>query len=146
MGGLEAVLQLPAAGAEVTFMPNLTHNEVRERAKHHGYELEADFQGWIVDLAMLLGFDLIYHTHRSQHSPAGFPDLCMLKEVARETRRSAFVFLEVKGITRKGPGTVSAEQEAWIQALRKVGGNVYAAIVWPWQRDLLANELRRISQ
>ena len=39
---------------------------------------EKDFQAEVVRLARLNGF-LVYHTHDSRRSQAGFPDLIMLK-------------------------------------------------------------------
>lgn len=39
---------------------------------------EKEFQGQVVELATALGY-MIYHTWDSRHSPAGFPDLILLR-------------------------------------------------------------------
>lgn len=48
-----------------------------------------------------------YHTHRSQHSPAGFPDLCLVKPDV------GLVFAELK--TERGKTT--EDQDAWLEDL-----------------------------
>jgi hypothetical protein len=62
---------------------------------------------------------LVYHTWLSKFSPAGFPDLCMV-------RGNRLLFWELK--TNKGK--VNPLQEAWIDALSQVPG-VEAKIVRP---------------
>lgn len=50
-----------------------------------------------------------YHTHRAQHSPAGFPDVCAI-------RRDRLLFAELK---REAPRyKPTAEQQAWLSDLR----------------------------
>lgn len=39
---------------------------------------EGEFMQQIIDLAVTLGW-LVYHTHDSRHSPAGFPDLILIR-------------------------------------------------------------------
>lgn len=38
------------------------------------------FQQQVVDLAQRSGYEQIYHTWDSHHSPAGFPDLIIIRE------------------------------------------------------------------
>lgn len=67
---------------------------------------EKDFQGQIKDLAKLFGW-LYYHTWRSIHSPAGFPDCVMI-------RGGRLIFAELKS----EKGKLSEKQEEWITAMR----------------------------
>lgn len=55
-----------------------------------------------------------YHTHRSQHSPAGFPDLTLVKA-------GRLIFAELK--TERGKTT--PEQDAWLADLRTVELETY---------------------
>lgn len=59
-------------------------------------------------LALALGWRG-YHTHRSQHSPAGWPDLALV-------RRGRLILAELK--TERGK--VTPEQAAWIDDLERV--------------------------
>ena len=68
-------------------------------------------------LALALGWRG-YHTHRSQHSPAGFPDLVLV-------RRGRLVFAELKRQAARHQPT--PEQAAWLQDLTKVAENAEAA-------------------
>lgn len=52
---------------------------------------------------------MLYHTYRSQRSPAGFPDLVLVKA-------PRLIFAELKSEA----GKVSPEQDAWLAALRDV--------------------------
>jgi len=77
-----------------------------------GFELaqsEAQFQAAVVEYAKLCGWRVQFHW-KSFHSPAGFPDLCMV-------RGERVVFAELK--TAKG--RVSDAQEVWLCTLRATG-------------------------
>jgi hypothetical protein len=76
---------------------------------------ERDFQDIVRGFATIMGWGPIYHTHNSQRSDPGFPDLVMLRD-------DVLLFIELK--TQKGK--VRTEQESWGQALVQVEGAV------PW--------------
>ena len=78
---------------------------------------ERQFQAQIVGLAELRGW-LVYHTWNSRHSTAGFPDLVLVREYV--------IFAEIK--TEKGK--LTAEQEAWIEAIQKAQNYNLRAYVW----------------
>lgn len=69
---------------------------------------EKDFESQVKDLAKLFGW-LYYHTWRSVHSPAGFPDCVMV-------RRGRVIFAELK--SKKGQ--LSEKQREWFDALQGV--------------------------
>lgn len=71
---------------------------------------EKQLQAAIVDAARLLGWR-VYFTHRSDHSPAGFPDLCAVRARPGESPRLLFVELKTER------GVVSPEQVAWLHDL-----------------------------
>ena len=72
---------------------------------------ERDFLATVIAVAEALGW-LTYHTHRSDRSAAGFPDLVLL-------RPPRIIFAELK-ITR---GHLTSAQAKWLEALHKVPGN-----------------------
>lgn len=74
---------------------------------------EKQLQEVVRRIALLRGWRY-YHTHRSQHSPAGFPD-CTL------ARGPRLVFAELK---RQG-GKVTTEQQAWLDDLTAASVEVY---------------------
>jgi len=76
---------------------------------------EKQFQGQVQQLAQLCGW-LCYHTWGSIHSPAGFPDLVLV-------RGSRLVFAELKAAR----GKLTAAQQQWLDALRQTAAEVY---VW----------------
>lgn len=55
---------------------------------------------------------LFYHTHRAEHSPAGFPDCVGVRE-----DRLVFAELKRQDENRHQP---SAEQQRWLDALGKI--------------------------
>jgi len=82
---------------------NRKDNQVREPLI-----TEKQFEGQVKYLAKLFGWRY-YHTWRSIHSPAGFPDVVMV-------RPPRLIFAELKS----EKGKVSEEQWEWMEALGKV--------------------------
>lgn len=76
-------------------------------------------------LALDLGW-LVYHTHDSRRSEAGFPDLVLVN-----AKQGRTLFRELKRMR----GRVSPDQRIWIDALQLVGQD--AAI---WRPDDLLEE------
>lgn len=77
--------------------------------------LEKPFQTRVIQLAKFHGFELVYHTHNSQRSAPGFPDLVMVS-----TRHNRVLYRELK----RTVGKVSADQQAWLNALAATGQDV----------------------
>jgi hypothetical protein len=73
---------------------------------------EAELQAAVIDLARRLGW-LVYHTHDSRRSPAGFPDLVCV--------RDRVIYIELK--TEKGG--LSEEQSQWLLWLDMAGAEVH---------------------
>lgn len=76
---------------------------------------EKQFMSQVIQLAKLLGW-LVYHTHDSRRSMAGFPDLLMLKG-------SSLIAAELK----VGSNEPTAEQRAWLIAFASAGAD---AFIW----------------
>lgn len=74
---------------------------------------ERDFADTVVQRAKQLGWR-VFRVWNSQHSPAGYPDLSMV-------RGERFVLAELK--TMKGK--VSPEQLAWIEDLNRTPVEIY---------------------
>lgn len=72
---------------------------------------EADLLQAVRDLARLRGF-LVYHTHRSDRSEPGFPDV-----VCVHPRTGDVVIAELKA----SRGRVSRAQQLWLDALHLAG-------------------------
>lgn len=90
---------------------------------------EAQFQTWVVSYARLMGW-LVYHTHDSRRSEAGFPDLVL-------TRGETLLFRELKTET----GRLRPEQTHWLSALETAGQDV---AVWrPSDEKAIQEALRR---
>jgi hypothetical protein len=90
---------------------------------------ERDLTGYVRDLARTFGWRR-YHTWLAKHSPAGFPDECLL-------RPPRLVFAELKAER----GRLKPDQEAWLDELRQVPG--VDAYVWrPADMDEIATVLR----
>lgn len=78
---------------------------------------EAALLATVRAMAKRLGW-LVYHTHNSKHSEAGFPDLVMV-------RRGVIIFAELKSQT----GGVTSAQAEWLGRLEEsCSGNL--AVVW----------------
>lgn len=82
---------------------------------------EQELERIVRDLARVNNWRL-FHAWRSDHSPAGFPDICAV-------RGPRLIFAELK--TMKG--RVTPEQRAWLDDLEKVPG--VEVFVWK-PRDL----------
>jgi len=80
---------------------------------------EKQFSQQVVDLGHLYGW-LIYRTWRSIHSPAGFPDLVMV-------RPPRLIFAELKS----EKGKLTSVQEEWLARL----GMLSACEVFLWRPD-----------
>lgn len=68
---------------------------------------EKQFMGQVIQLAKLFGW-LIYHTHDSRRSVAGFPDLILL-------RGGRLLVVELK----VGKNRATADQQAWLREFSK---------------------------
>lgn len=79
---------------------------------------EKQFMAQVIQFAKLRGW-LVYHTHNSQRSEPGFPDLVMV-------RGSRIIFAELK---RDGAQLTTA-QEKWLTALEAT-----PAEEWAWWPD-----------
>jgi hypothetical protein len=86
---------------------------------------EAAFQRQVLDLAAARGWHA-YFTKNSKGSPAGFPDLVLV--------RDRVIFAELKTLN----GRVRPEQHKWLEALRSAGAEVY---LW---RAAHAREIDRV--
>ena len=92
---------------------------------------EKAWQGQIEQLCKLLGYDY-YHTWRSIHSPAGFPDLVLVNPTKRR-----LVIAELK----TGKTKLTLLQEKWIKYFQDCGVEAY---VWrPEQLEEITYLLRR---
>jgi hypothetical protein len=88
---------------------------------------EKQFQRQVEQLAKLLGW-VYYHTWRSIHSPAGFPDLVLVKP-------PKIIFLELK----TGKNKLSPAQAEWLELLTQCG--LTALCVYPDDFDKIVNML-----
>jgi hypothetical protein len=86
---------------------------------------EADFQQQVIDLARLCSWR-VYHTHDSRRSPAGFPDLCMVR-----SGRLIFAEIKVESVKR---GRLTPDQIAWLHDLEQTGVEVYCWRPSDWDR------------
>jgi hypothetical protein len=90
---------------------------------------EKAFQAQIVELAKLYGW-LHYHVHNARNSPAGWPDLVLV-------RPPHALFVEVKTDT----GRLTPAQRTWLDALQRCPG--VEAHVWrPGDWDAIVKRLK----
>ena len=78
---------------------------------------EKQFEAQVKDLAKFCGYKY-YHTWRSIHSPAGFPD-CVLVKVDK------IIFAELKA----EKGKLSPAQQEWIDILKEYEQEIF--LNWP---------------
>ena len=91
---------------------------------------ERELQREVAELAKLFGW-LAYHTWRSDHSPAGFPDLVLV-------RGDRIIFAELKA-----KGNVPTEaQMGWLIALQATK-KVETYLWYPYDRDEIERVLRK---
>ena len=76
---------------------------------------EKGFQSAVIELARLCRW-VVYHTHNSRRSPAGFPDLVL-------ARRGVVIFAELKSER----GRLSDAQQEWLEA---TGGSCWRPSDW----------------
>ena len=89
---------------------------------------EKELQEAVVELAQHLGY-LVYHTHNSQRSAAGWPDLaiCPDPDSSRSQARPT-LFVELKSTK----GKVTQAQATWLKALAATGLHVYVWRPYDW--------------
>lgn len=95
---------------------------------------EAQLRRAYREYAKSLGY-LVYHTHDSRRSDAGFLD-----DVLVNPEGSVMFMFEAKG----DRGRVSAEQVEWVRRCDNVPG-VYAQFVWPEDLDWILNMILAAS-
>jgi len=91
---------------------------------------ERQFQKQIVDLAQMLGWR-VYYVPDSRRSPAGFPDIVLLK-------RGRLIFAELK--TEKG--RLRSRQKEWLNDLKTLGQGVKAFCWRPSNWEEIEETLR----
>ena len=92
---------------------------------------ERQFQNWVITLAKRMGW-LVYHTHDSRRSQAGFPDLVLVREVT--------LFRELKTET----GRIRPEQRIWAKRLTESGAD-YA--LWrPSDKEEIIKKLTQVKK
>jgi hypothetical protein len=100
---------------------------------------EAKLQGWVRNTAIALGW-LYYHTHRSKHSAAGYPDVSMVSPPSPYGIRR-HIYAELKRSRKTKP---SAQQTKWLNWLSGTGAEVY---LWtPENLQVIADVLTKGPQ
>lgn len=110
-------------------------NRWRKRHSESLYPpLEKDFQQQVIDLAQIAGW-LHYHTYDSRRSPAGYPDLSLV-------RNGRLIYAELKSES----GSPSDEQQKWLDELDRVPGvEVYVWRPSDWDEIERVLARRRIN-
>lgn len=90
---------------------------------------ESAFQAQIKRLAQACGWELFYHTYRSERSDPGFPDCVMVRE-------DRIIMAELK--LDRDYSQPSADQQAWLDGLAMTCVEVYL-----WRPSMIA-EIRDI--
>lgn len=94
---------------------------------------EKQLQSCVVKLAKLLKL-LVYHTHDSRRSEAGFPDLCIVGP-------HSMFFAELKS----DKGRVSKAQLGWLSALEKAGCEVWVFRPFDWHSGAIEARLKAVA-
>lgn len=104
-------------------------------ALHYALQSEAQFQAQVIKEAKRLGWE-IYHTHNSQHSQPGWPDLVLGKQ-------GIILFRELK----KETGRLSVHQRKWLALLTSAGfdADVWYPHDWPAIVELLTLDVRTVT-
>jgi hypothetical protein len=89
---------------------------------------EKEFQALVIQMAKDFGWKMIYHTHNSRKSAAGFPDLILI-------RGDLLLAAELK----VGANTPTPAQEDWLHAFERV--SCVDAQLW-YPKDL--NTIREV--
>jgi hypothetical protein len=92
---------------------------------------ESKLQADVIEACHVLRL-MVYHTHDSRRSAAGFPDLVIVGPGGIE-------FWELKS----AEGKTSIEQREWIDALKRAGQ--HAAVYRPQDWDLMVGRLRALK-
>jgi len=85
---------------------------------------ERDWMAKVIEAARWMGW-LVYHTHDSRRSEAGFPDLVLV--------RDRVVYAELKSER----GRLTPQQREWLDALGATGAEAYVWRPTDWD-DVLA--------
>lgn len=91
---------------------------VRRAALPPSSYTEREWDRQVRELAMLYGWDYVYHTTRSKMSPWGWPDLVLVRR-----RDSRIVFAELK----TSSGVATPDQIGVLELLLDVAGGGYTA-------------------
>ena len=105
----------------------ITLEEFKRKTSHKEFEKDID------ELFALFGYDLVYKTWKSLHSPKGFPD-----RVAVRVKDKRKVWVELK----KEGDEPTPEQVQWLEALKAVGEEVY--LWYPHDYDEAARILQEV--
>lgn len=94
---------------------------------------EREFSRQVEQLARLCGWNF-YHSFLSVRSPAGFPDLVLVRREmegrAPGRKRGRVVFVELKSDS----GKVTVAQQRWLELLEQAGAEVYLFRPSDWKR------------